>query len=293
LTDFRGRRRRLGLGLATILGLAPRGFFIPHRYAAEAEAPGARACYREIERIFAARTRAFREVIAGLDELAPALEAIAETEREGADSRAPRFGQGWFPRLDAACAYAMVRRLAPRRIVEIGAGHSTRFLARAVADGELDVRITTIDPAPRAALYGLDFEFVRAPVQRANRALFAALEPGDMLFVDSSHVAMPGTDVDVILNRVWPALPQGAVVHFHDVFLPDDYPADWSWRGYNEQLAIAPLISSGGAELLFASHYAATRLADALSGTIIARLPIFEGALDASLWVRKVAGPAA
>ncbi len=289
MTGFRARRRRIALGLPTVLGLAPRGFFIPHRYAAEADAPGARGAYREIERVFAGRTREFRDVISALDKLAPALEAIARAEREGANSRAPRFAQGWFPRLDAACAYAMVRWLAPRRIVEVGAGHSTRFLARAAADGKHDVRITTIDPEPRAALYGLDFEFVRLPVQRANRAVFAPLEAGDMLFVDSSHVAMPGTDVDVILNRVWPALPRGVIVHFHDIFLPDDYPPDWAWRGYNEQTALAPLIASGGAELLFASHYAVTRLADALAGTVISRLPLFDGAHEASLWVRKTA----
>lgn len=273
--------------MATVLGLSARGFFIPHRYAAEATAPGARDTYREIERLFAARTSEFREVIAGLDKLAPALEAIAEAERSGAGHRAPRFGQGWFPRLDAAVAYAMVRWLAPKRIVEIGAGHSTRFLARAAADGEMELRITTVDPEPRAALYDIDFEFLRLPVQRANPAIFAALESGDMLFVDSSHVAMPGTDVDVIVNRVWPALPKGAVVHFHDVFLPDDYPAEWSWRGYNEQLLLAPLIAAGGAELLFASHYSQTRLADALAGSVVARLPAFEGAHDSSLWVKK------
>ncbi len=289
MTLSRARSRTLRLGLATVLGLGKRGFFIPHRYAGEAAAPAARGVYREIERIFAARGGEFREVIAGLDKLAPALEAIARAEAAGAGPRAPRFAQGWFPRLDAAVAYAMVRWLQPKRIVEIGAGHSTRFLARAAADGKLGLRITTIDPEPRAALYELDFEFVRQPVQRANRAIFAALEPGDMLFVNSSHVCMPGTDVDVILNRIWPALPKGAVVHFHDVFLPDDYPDDWAWRGYNEQLALAPLVTSGAVELLFASHYAATRLADAVAASVLARLPAFAGAHDASLWVRKTA----
>ena len=48
----------------------------------------------------------------------------------------------------------MVRSLRPRRIVEVGSGHSTRFLARAVADGGLDTRITAIDPRPRASIRG-------------------------------------------------------------------------------------------------------------------------------------------
>ena len=40
----------------------------------------------------------------------------------------------------------------PRRILEVGSGHSTRFLAQAVADGGLDCAITCIDPQPRADL---------------------------------------------------------------------------------------------------------------------------------------------
>ena len=32
------------------------------------------------------------------------------------------------------------------------------------------------------------------------------------------------------------------LLHVHDIFLPDPYPAAWDWRGYNEQAAVAPLI---------------------------------------------------
>ena len=30
------------------------------------------------------------------------------------------------------------------------------------------------------------------------------------------------------------------------MFLPDDYPPEWEWRGYNEQLGVAALIQGGG-----------------------------------------------
>ena len=93
---------------------------------------------------------------------------------------APRWNQDWFPRLDAAAAYAMVRTLKPKRIVEVGSGHSTRFLARAVADGRLETRITAIDPEPRASLAGLDIKWIATPVQRV--AAFPALGEGDILF---------------------------------------------------------------------------------------------------------------
>jgi predicted O-methyltransferase YrrM len=286
----RAARRRWALGLATLLGWK-RGFFIPYRLADTAVAAGG---YAEMERLLAARADKFAQVLDGLGQFARAFDAIdkdvdAGAARQAAATRPPRWNQGWFPRMDAAVAYALTRWLAPPRIVEIGAGHSTRFLARAVTDGKLATRITTIDPEPRAALYGLDFEFVRAPVQQAGRKFFEALAPGDVLFVDSSHVLMPGTDVDVVLNRIWPALAPGVVVHFHDIFLPDPYPAEWGWRGYNEQNAVGALIASG-AEILWSSRYAATRMKDAVAGSLLARLPLFPGAVETSLWLRK-SGP--
>src|SRR5204863_425837 len=77
---------------------------------------------------------------------------------------APRWDQDWFPRLDAAAAYTMVRTLGPKRIVEVGCGHSTRFMARAVADGRLATSIIAIDPAPRAKLEGLNVRWLKQEV---------------------------------------------------------------------------------------------------------------------------------
>jgi hypothetical protein len=86
---------------------------------------------------------------------------------------------------------------------------------------------------------------------------------------------------------VLPALPTGCLVHIHDVFLPDDYPASWEWRGYNEQLALVPMLAGGGWRCLFASHYAETRMAPALRKTLVANLPNPEGAPASSLWLEK------
>jgi predicted O-methyltransferase YrrM len=279
---FRARLRTAGLGLATLLGVRRGGYFAPLRYSADLPPPGTLPSYDALEALFAARRGEFAKLIAEIDGFAPALETI------GANATAPepRWRQDWFPRLDAAAAYAIVRSRRPRRIVEVGSGHSTRFLARAIRDGGLETRLTAIDPAPRARLDPA-IEHVALPVHRASPEVFAALAPGDVLFVDSSHVLMPGTDVDHLLNRVWPRLPAGVLVHFHDVFLPDDYPAAWAWRGYNEQQGIAPLLA-GAAEPLFASHYVLTRMAASLAGTAIERLPLPDGAIEGSLWLRKI-----
>jgi hypothetical protein len=275
----RGRRRKFWFGLLTVLGLAERGFFIPHRYARTVPRAGRRAPYPAVESLMQAREPAFRDALGWLDEYADDLFRIGE-------DGGPRWTQSWFPRLDAAIAYALVRRLAPRQVIEVGAGHSTRFLTRAVADGGLATRIVAVDPAPRASLTGHPVEWRRTTVQEAEPDVFAGLAPGDMLSIDSSHILMPGSDVDTLLGRVLPALPPGVMVHIHDIFLPDDYPAEWDWRGYNEQLGVLGLLLGGGWEIVFASHYVATRMADAVAGSPAGRLPLPAGAFESSLWLR-------
>ena len=277
------RLRRLRFGLATVLGLAPRGFFIPYRHAGAVTPPGERAPYDAIQSLFAGASAGFNRRLEGLADHVGAFHAMAE-----APSPAPRWDQDWFPRLDAAMAYAMVREAAPKRIVEVGSGHSTRFLARAVADGGAKARFTAIDPAPRAAIAGLDIEIIRETVQRAGTAPFEGLAAGDELFIDSSHILMPGSDVDFLMNRVMPALPTGVLVHIHDIFLPDDYPLSWAWRGYNEQLAVPALLSGGGYRPLFASHYAVTRMAEAVADSAVGGLPLVAGAIESSLWLEKL-----
>jgi predicted O-methyltransferase YrrM len=216
------------------------------------------------------------KLLAAIETYAPELEAIGKD----APPPAPRWNQDWFPRLDAAAAYTMVRVLRPKRIVEVGSGHSTRFLARAVADGGLETRITAIDPEPRASLVGLKVNWLRQPVQASSPKVFEALAERDILFIDSSHQLKRGSDVEFLLEKVLPCLANGVRVHFHDIFLPEPYPAAWAWRRYNEQEAVAPLIGNGYA-LEFAS-----RQAGKLNG-VLARLPLKRGAIESSLWLRK------
>ncbi len=277
------RLRPLAFGLATLFGLGKRGWFIPYRYAGTIADGVRRDDYPEIREAMRRREAAFADLLAEIEALAPALRAIGETPPP-----APRFDQDWFPRLDAATAYAMVRRHRPTQIVEIGSGHSTRFLARAVADGGLDCAITAIDPAPRAAIRGLPVTVLAQTLQQAGFEPFHAISAGDVVFIDSSHVLMPGSDVDLLLNRVLPRLPAGVLVHIHDIFLPENYPVDWQWRGYNEQRAVGPILTGGGYELLFASRYVATAMADDVAAGVLAELPLVDGALESSLWLRKL-----
>ena len=121
--------------------------------------------------------------------------------------------------------------------------------------------VTCIDPQPRADIGRLPVTLHRRLFAATDAALADGLAPGDILLIDSSHVAMPGSDVDLLLNAVLPRLQPGVLVHLHDIFLPDPYPAGWGWRGYNEQVAVAGLLHGGGYAVRFSSRYLATRQA--------------------------------
>jgi hypothetical protein len=238
-----------------------KGFTIPYRYA-DAVAPP--ASYPAIEAVFKAAEPEFEAV---LDAVAPHLDRLM--------------------RLDAAVAYGVVHNIRPARIVEIGSGHSTRFMARAAADAESGTEITAIDPAPRATLDGLPIRFLRGTVQQVGMEPFRALRPDDILFIDSSHILMPGTDVDFLVNQVLPQLPAGLYIHIHDVFLPDGYPSEWTWRGYNEQNAAASLILHAGYDVRWSSRYVATRMAADVDASGLGALPLLPGAYESSLWLVK------
>ncbi|QIE57684.1 class I SAM-dependent methyltransferase [Pikeienuella piscinae] len=258
----------------TLSGEGREGFFIPYRHAASVAPPGP---YAAIERLFADHEAEFREVLAEIEARAAALEAL-----NGPPPR-PRWDQDWFPRADGAAAYAMVVARRPRRIVEVGSGHSTRFMTEAARAAGLETRITCIDPAPRAALLDLAVEWRGELLSGAHEALFAALESGDIAFFDSSHVLVPGSDVDMILNRILPALRPGVIVHVHDILLPDPYPLGWEWRGYAEQNGLGPWLLSGGLKPLFSAHYAVTRMRAAEAG-VLSRLKLRPQARETSLW---------
>ena len=99
---------------------------------------------------------------------------------------------------------------------------------------------------------------------------------------------MPGSDVDMFQNRILPILPKGVTVQVHDVFLPDDYPVEWGWRGYNAQLGLTSLLQAcSNWKVEFASHYVATRMTDEVEAGVIGRLPLQTGAYETGLWIRK------
>ena len=148
---------------------------------------------------------------------------LAELEAEGFSWDNPTIS-----RADAALYYCVIRELRPRTVIEVGGGHSTRLAARAAArNGETE--LVCIEPDPSADLRGLSgvSRLVELPVQDADPGLFEGLSAGDVLFVDATHVARVGSDVNYLLLQVIPGLASGVLVHVHDVFTPWEYPEWW------------------------------------------------------------------
>jgi len=94
---------------------------------------------------------------------------------------------------------------------------------------------------------------VRQPLEEIGAAFVDDLQPGDILFVDSSHRCYTNSDVCVLFLEILPMLPPVTIVHFHDILLPYDYPSAWATRYYTEQYLLACFLLSnpGKFELIF------------------------------------------
>lgn len=137
------------------------------------------------------------------------------------------FGPG-YPEVDAFCLFAQLREHRPRRYLEVGSGLSTYYAHLSL--GEAPTRITCIEPAPYAALQALEgIELLPSEVQDVPLEQFLSLEPGDVLFIDSSHMVRIDGDVPFLCLEVLPRLRPGVVIHIHDMPFPYNvpYPPDY------------------------------------------------------------------
>lgn len=196
---------------------------------------------------------------------------------------------------DAMTLFAMIGLVRPRRIVEIGSGFSSVCMLDALDRFGLDdVALTCIDPDParlRGALRPDDvnrIEIVEAPIQTVGHERFAALEAGDILFVDSTHVLKTGSDVHRELFSILPMLAPGVFVHVHDIQYPFEYPDQWIFEenfSWNEIYAIrAFLMYNSRFEIVFWGSC----LASENRGLIAQTCPDFLKNTGGSLWLRVV-----
>jgi predicted O-methyltransferase YrrM len=269
---WRTRASRIRALMLTAFGM-PKGFFTQYAFTHHLQ-PVAEP-YPEVEALCAASP--WRET---LEEIAKHREAFASFGTGPAD---PVLGRGMFPALDGMAAYAMVRKYKPQRILEIGSGNSTHFLARAVKDNGMG-RVTCIDPEPRHEISALDVDFKPRLMINSDAQHAGELEANDILFIDSSHIMLPGMDVDIQFNRLFPRLKPGVIVHIHDIFLPDDYPPTWRNRHYTEQNALVGWLVSGFFEIVWPAQYALTRHRQLVNDALSDIAPTPQGG---SVWLRR------
>ena len=278
---MREGRNRLGIRwnrLKVAAGSPSGGFFIPYRYASALKPPA--TPYPAVETLFRARDAGFRDFVAAM------ATHLAAYRGFGADTRDPTWGRSMFPAFDGAAAYTLVREVRPSRIIEIGSGNSTRFLARALRDGGIDCAFTCIDPAPRIPVEGLGVRSIPRLLSETDADLCAGLGPGDILFIDSSHILLPGMDVDIEFNRIFPVLKPGVIVHVHDIFLPDGYPATMRRWSFSEQNALIGWIVSGYFEVVFPAHYVRRTHGDLVEAEL-GTFPPLVRSRPGSIWLRR------
>lgn len=169
-------------------------------------------------------------------------DAKLETEEDN-----PVWNNGYLPGLDIVALYGMVAELKPVRYVEIGSGNSTKVVRKAVKEQHLDTEIVSIDPFPRANIDHLADRIIRKPLEDLEdlHVIIDSLDKNDILFIDNSHRVFPNSDATVCFLELLPILKSGVVVHFHDIYLPYDYPQFMCDRFYNEQYMLAAFLLGG------------------------------------------------
>jgi hypothetical protein len=216
----------------------------------------------------------------------------------------------YYGSVDAECLYGMIRHLKPRRIIEVGSGYSTLITACACVRNRQEghhAHFASYDPSPgedwqiSAARHGGGLStWRRLKATELPLSEFMALRPGDVLFVDTTHTVKTGSEVNYLILDVLPVLQPGVVVHFHDIFLPWEYPRKWvvdDQRFWSEQYLLQAFLACNRSyEVLFAAHAVARERSDMLSevlpsfdhGLLANRLQSLEP-VPAAFWLRRVA----
>jgi methyltransferase family protein len=158
----------------------------------------------------------------------------------------------------------LLQELRPARVVEVGCGWSSALLLdvdEEMLGGGTD--ITFVEPHPQTLKRitrpgDLEGRLRQTPVQAMTLEPFTALVDDDILFIDSTHVARCGSDVNYLFFEVLPRLNPGVYVHVHDVFYPFEYPVKWlrEGRSWNEDYLLRAFLQFNSAfEIVLFADY--------------------------------------
>lgn len=182
--------------------------------------------------------------------------APVELDQLGADTGF-RWDNDQFSHSDALNLYLFLHEMQVNKVVEVGCGWSSRLSSSVLRSR--GGRLTCIDPCPRADMQDLDVTFLPTRIQDQDpSALIDGLEPGDLLFIDSSHTLKPGSDCLYLYTRVVPYLRAGVYVHIHDLYLPYPRPMEQvllERRFWYEDYAVLMLMLGGALKPVLSNYF--------------------------------------
>jgi len=183
-----------------------------------------------------------KEQLELLEEIKKYYDAIP-FEQHKKDKLRYYFDNEFYSYTDAIFLYSIIRHFQPSKIVEVGSGFSSAVM---LDTNEFflgnTIQCYFIDPHPEQLLALLkeddkkNHKIASRCVQDVDLEFFKQLKGNDILFIDSSHVSKTGSDVNYMLFNILPNLSSGALIHFHDIFYPFEYPREWvlAGRSWNE-----------------------------------------------------------
>ncbi len=171
-----------------------------------------------------------------------------------------KFGPG-YGFIESQALHSIIRKFKPKRVIEVGSGVSTYCILEAIKlnlkdNNENQTEVTCIEPFPSNALLEMnEIRLVKKKVQEIKfDDEFSKLSTNDLLFIDSSHTTMTGSDVNYLILEILPKIKKGVIIHFHDIFFPYDYNRDFLNTFYNwgeTSLLRAFLINNSKFEIYF------------------------------------------
>jgi predicted O-methyltransferase YrrM len=201
----------------------------------------------------------------------------------------------YFGAHDASALFSMILLHRPKRIIEVGCGYSSCLL---LDTNEIffngSIELILIDPyledlqkhfGPKGAP-GAHLHYQK--LQDVPLKIFAELEPNDILFIDSSHVAKTGSDVNHYLFRIFPLLKPGVIIHVHDILWPFEYAESWvleDKRSWNEAYILHAFLQFNPSfEIVYWCDFVINNLRDELR----ALMPICMENGGGSIWFRRI-----
>jgi hypothetical protein len=201
-----------------------------------------------------------------------------------------QYANGSFGNGDADVLYGVIRAGKPKRILELGSGHSSVVIHLATERNDTDgspCEHRIFDPHPTDHLGTLDI--TPMPAEMLPEEEIANLSAGDILFVDTTHAVRIGGDVLRVVLDLLPMTNPGVLIHLHDIFLPYQYPRaffeehEYYWA--EQYLLQAFLACNSQFEIVAPLHALFRDRTQAFSALVPS---ISDGGYPGSFWCRRL-----